>query len=59
MAAVVPVWQLKEWQERRTRFFGMVDALRSKGKKLKPEVVEREVADAIRAVRAKARRRTR
>jgi prevent-host-death family protein len=58
MAAVVPVWQLKEWQERRARFFGMVDDLRSKGKKMKPEVVEREVADAIRAVRAKARRRS-
>ena len=57
MAAVVPVWQLKEWQERRARFFGMVDELRSKGKKLKPKVVEREVADAVRAVRAKARRR--
>ena len=40
------------------RFFGMVDELRRKGKKLKPEAVEREVADAVRAVRAKARRRT-
>ena len=59
MAAVVPVWQLKEWRERRTRFFGMVDELRSKGKKLKPEVVEREVADAVRAVRTRSRRRAR
>ena len=39
------------WQERRARFFGMVDELRRKGKKLKPEAVEREVADAVRAVR--------
>jgi len=31
------------WQERRARFFGMVDELRRKGKKLKPEAVEREV----------------
>ena len=54
MAAVVPVWQLKEWQERRARFFGMVDELRRKGKKLEPEAVEREVADAVHAVRAKA-----
>jgi len=46
------------WQERRARFFGMVDELRRKGKKLKPEAVEREVAGAVRAVRAKARRRT-
>ena len=42
------------WQERRARFFGMVDELRRKGKQLKPEAVEREVADAVRAVRAKA-----
>lgn len=59
MAAVVPVWQLKEWRERRARFFGMVDELRSKSKKLKPEVVEREVADAVRAVRTRSRRRAR
>lgn len=58
MAAVVPVWQLKEWQERRARFFGMVDDLRSKGKKMKPEVVQREVSEAVRAVRGRARRRT-
>jgi prevent-host-death family protein len=58
MAAVVPVWQLKEWQERRERFFEMVHDLRSKGRKIKPAVVEREVADAVRAVRARARRRT-
>jgi len=58
MAAVVPVWQLKEWQERRAGFFRMVDDLRSTARKTKPTVVEREVADAVRAVRAKARRRT-
>lgn len=57
MAAVVPVWQLKEWQDRRARFFGMVDELRSKGKKRKPSTVERDVADAVRAVRARPRRR--
>ena len=57
MAAVVPVWQLKEWQERRARFFSLVDELRSKGKKRKPSAVERDVADAVRAVRAKPRRR--
>jgi len=33
------------WQERRARFFGMVDELRRKGKKLKPEAVEREVPE--------------
>ena len=58
MAAVVPVRQLKEWQGRRARFFRMVDDLRSTARKIKPTVVEREVADAVRAVRERARRRT-
>lgn len=57
MAAVVPVWQLKEWQERRSRFFDLLDALGRKGRAVKPAVIEREVAAAVHAVRAKARRR--
>ena len=57
MAAVVPVWQLKEWQERRAHFFEMVAELRSRGKKRNPHAVEREVRAAIRAVRG-VRRRT-
>ena len=57
MAAVVPVWQLEEWQERRDRFFGMVEELRRKNKAVKPEVIEREVEESIRAVRAKTSRR--
>ena len=56
MAAVVPVWQLEDWQRRRKRFFGMVQALWQRNKKAKPEVIEREVQEAVRAVRAKARR---
>lgn len=57
MAAVVPVWQLEEWQKRRERFFGMVEELWQKNKGVKPEVIEREVTEAVRAVRAKAARR--
>ena len=56
MAAVVPVWQLKEWQERRAHFFGMVDELRRTGKKRSPQAVEREVRAAVRAVRGTRRR---
>ena len=58
MANAVPVWQLKEWQERRARFFRMVDDLRGTAGKTQPTVGEREVADAVRAVRERARRRT-
>lgn len=57
MAAVVPVWQLEEWQKRRERFFRMVEELREKTKAVKPEVIEREVAEAVQAVRVKAARR--
>jgi hypothetical protein len=57
MAAVVPVWQLEEWQKRRERFFGIVEDLWQKNKGVKPEVIEQEVTEAVRAVRAKAARR--
>ena len=57
MAAVVPVWQLEEWQKRRARFFGMVGELWRKNKRVKPEAIERQVEEAIRAVRMKAARR--
>jgi hypothetical protein len=56
MAAVVPVWQLKEWRDRRARFFEKVDELRSTGKKRRPQLVEREVRAAVRAVRGDRRR---
>lgn len=57
MAAVVPIWQLEGWQKRRERFFGAVEELWEKNRGVKPETVEREVAEAVRAVRKKAARR--
>ena len=59
MAAVVPVWQLEGWRKRRERLFGMVEEVWKKNKKEKPEVIEREVQEAVRAVRAKATLRRR
>jgi len=59
MAAVVPVWQLEGWRKRRERLFGMVEEVWKKNKKEKPEVIEREVQEAVRAVRAKATSRRR
>lgn len=53
MAAVVPVWQLQEWRKRRERFFGMVEGVWRKNKGVNPEIIEREVQEAVRAVRAK------
>jgi prevent-host-death family protein len=56
MAAVVPVWQFEEREKHKKRFFGMVKELWEKNKQVKPEVIEQEVAEAIRAVRAKRTR---
>jgi prevent-host-death family protein len=57
MAAVVPIWQLEEWQKRRQRFFGMVGELWEKNEPVRPDVIEQEVEEATRAARAKAARR--
>ena len=57
MAAVVPLWQLEAFQGRRERLFGMVRDVQQRTKKLKPEVIEREVEAAIRAVRKRSARR--
>ena len=57
MAAVVLVWQLEERAKRRERFFGMVEEVWQRTKRLKPEVVEREVKQAIQAVRGRDGRR--
>jgi prevent-host-death family protein len=57
MAAVVPLWQLEEWQKRRGQFFAAVEEVRQQNQDVKPEVIEQEVREAIRAVRTKARRR--
>src|SRR5215471_17901075 len=57
MAAVVPLWQLEEWQKRREQFFAAVEEVQQPNRKVKPEVIEQEVQEAIRAVRTKASRR--
>ena len=57
MAAVVPVWYLEEREKRGERFFGMVEEVWQRTKRLKPEVIEREVKQAIQAVRGRAGRR--
>ena len=57
MAAVVPVWQLEAWQKHREQLFGMIEELWQKNQTVKPEVIKREVAEAVRAIRAKTPRR--
>lgn len=57
MAAVVPVWQLEEWRKRRERLFRQIAGVWERTKRVKPAVIEREVAEAVRAVRARTGRR--
>lgn len=57
MAAVVPVWQLEERATRKERLFGTVEKVWQQTKHLKPGIVDREVKQAIKAVRERAGRR--
>ncbi len=57
MAAVVPVWLLKEYEESKGRVFEAVRRAQQRNKRAKPEVVERKVAEAVTAVRGRKKRR--
>ena len=57
MAAVVPLWQLEEWQKRRERLFAAVEDVQQLNQKVKPDMIERDVQDALRAVRTTTRRK--
>jgi prevent-host-death family protein len=57
MATVVPLWQSEAWQQRREQFFAAVEDVQQRNQQVKPEVIEKEVREAIRAVRTKASRR--
>lgn len=50
LAAVVPVWQLEKWQNEKEMFFGMIDKVRQRNKKVPLSVVEKEVSEAIKSV---------
>ena len=52
MAAVVPLWQMQARRKHHERVSGMLDELWVSRPKAKAATVEREVADAVRAVRA-------
>ena len=57
MAAVVPVWQLKEWRARRDRFFAKIDAVRRKSSRTASRAIARDVAEAVAKTRGSSRRR--
>ena len=57
LAAVVPLWQLEARKELSQRVFGMLGRVWQKTQKVKAAVIEREVADAVRAVRSRSGRK--
>ena len=52
MAAIVPLWHLEEWLKRREWLFGMVDEVRQRRQDGTPEVIEEDIQNAIRTIRA-------
>lgn len=57
MAAVVPLWQVQARKKHQERVSGMLDKLWESAPKIKSATSEREVAEAIRAVRTKTIRK--
>ena len=51
VAAVVPVWLLEQWLKRRKEFFRTVEEIKEQNKRYSEDEIERDVEDALRAVR--------
>src|SRR5712692_8577281 len=56
-AAVVPLWHLESRKRHKERLFGMVEKVWRKNRNVAPETIEREVEEAVRAVRSRPSRR--
>ena len=51
MAAIVPLAQLEAWQAQREAFFGTIDAVRKRNRKVSAKRIADEVAEAVQATR--------
>ena len=47
MAAVIPVWQFKQWKANRKAFFRMIDQVRQKNRRVNQKTIESESTEAI------------
>lgn len=56
MAAVVPLKFLEKYQESRDRLVGVIRKAQARNRKVSPRVLEREVNEAVRAVRTRKAR---
>lgn len=53
LAAVIPIWQLEKWQREKEVFFGMIDKVQQKNKKVPLPIIEKDISEAIKSVRKK------
>ena len=51
MAAVIPVWQFEQWNEKREAFFKMITKARRRNRKVSEQLLRKETREA--QVRAK------
>ncbi|HDN80165.1 MAG TPA: type II toxin-antitoxin system Phd/YefM family antitoxin [Chloroflexi bacterium] len=52
MAAVIPIEQYRQWQQRREEFFAMIDEVQERTRKVPPEELEEAIAEAVAAAKA-------
>lgn len=51
MAAIVPLAQLEAWQAQREAFFGTIDTVRKRNRKVSAKRIADEVAEAVQETR--------
>ena len=57
MAAVVPVDEFQSWMQQREEFFQMIDEVHARNKDVAPELIEKEITEAVAAVRRVRRKK--
>lgn len=57
MVAVVPVEEFQIWMQRREEFFQMIDEVHARNKDVDPELIEKDIAEAVAAVRSARRKK--
>jgi prevent-host-death family protein len=55
MAAVVPLDQYRQWQQRRADFFAMINQLQERTREVPPEELEAAIAEAVAAAKVAER----
>lgn len=53
MAAIVPIWKLKQIEERKKAFWNKVEEFREEGKKIRKKEIELAIAKAVKSAKGK------